>query len=349
MIKQLTIASCVLLCFGARAQEVYQSVNIHTSDGAIHSYRIESVDSITVDTVQSVQQCKWFQTIENPGVADYLRDFEYDANDYTYHKIFDYRGAPYLDERQDWPYGVTVGDTTYFNLRPNRDYMLSEKSASGVRFVKIHTLGQLRQIKLNSINNVRDLGGWPTVDQKHIKYGLLYRGPELEDLSKADCSTMRNTLGIKAELDLRGESEITLHASRLGDDITYINANISYTQPEDAGSIERCVKGLRFVIKCLRNNQPVYIHCVYGADRTGLFCLLIEGLLGVGQSDLDKDYEITSFCGNTRYRTNENYQKALQQVLQLNGATLKEKFRLWWLHAGATEAELTELESLLTE
>lgn len=42
-------------------------------------------------------------------------------------------------------------------------------------------------------------------------------------------------------------------------------------------------------------NKPTYFHCSAGADRTGVVALLCEAILGVSQSDCDKDYELSSF------------------------------------------------------
>ncbi len=53
------------------------------------------------------------------------------------------------------------------------------------------------------------------------------------------------------------------------------------------------------------NNYPVYIHCNAGADRTGTVAFLLNGLLGVSESDLIKDFELTSFSkvSGLRYRS----------------------------------------------
>lgn len=52
---------------------------------------------------------------------------------------------------------------------------------------------------------------------------------------------------------------------------------------------------LRCVIDAVTHREPVYFHCTAGADRTGTLACVLEGLLGMSQSDIDKDYELTTF------------------------------------------------------
>ncbi len=358
----ILIATCALISTEVWAQVDFNSVSVRTRDGQIHSYAISQVDSITFDTVQSVQTNKWYHMLENPGIADYLRDFVYDSSDYTYHKLFDYRGAPYLDARQDWPYGVTLGDTTYYNLIPGRTYTLFSCNDGVLTPVTIHTLGQLRMIRAEGVDNVRDLGGWPTADGKRIKYGLLYRGVEMNTVSRPsnalsdhkltseDKRIFRQDLGIQAELDLRSELENpTPDLSALGEDIIYANYTILYGEISTSFNRSRLLSCFRFLSEQIKANHPVYIHCRWGADRTGLLCMLIEGLLGVSQSDIDKDYELTSFTGNTRYRYDIEYWLVLQRILLYEGNTLQEKFRNCWKQFGATDAELDEFIEMMTE
>lgn len=365
MRKVILTATCVLCSLvGVRAQVVCQSLVIHSHDGQVHTFDIGATDSITFTTEPSRQHCQWYQSVENPAIADYLRDFEYDANDYSYHHIFDYRGEPYLDARQDWPYGVTLGDTTYYNLIPGRTYRLARPLNDSRDTVCIQTLGQLRMIRADGIDNVRDLGGWPTADGQRVRYGRIYRGTELNTLQSAvralrsqhqitdaDAKMLRKELCVVAELDLRGDAEIPLRdVSALGTDIRYFHAPISYTDLKTPGNRQLMVECLRFINSVIsKDTGAIYLHCVWGADRTGLLCLMLEGLLGVKQSDLDKDYEITSFSGNTRYRTNTNYRNALQNVLNQQGETLQQKFRNWWLESGATDEDLSIFCQSMTE
>ena len=66
-------------------------------------------------------------------------------------------------------------------------------------------------------------------------------------------------------------------------------------------------RSLKTVFEVLANksNYPVYIHCNAGADRTGTVAFLINGLLGVSEADLIRDFELTSFSkvSGLRYRS----------------------------------------------
>lgn len=357
MIKRLLFILC-FTCSAALGSGQDQSLLVHKKSGELLSIAVDQIDSIRFVETGNVQRNKWYFMLENPGIADYLRDFEYDGNDYTYHRIFDYRGEPYLDARQDWPYGVDLGDTVIYNLVPNRQY-----EVNGIRF---NTLGQLRMLRLEGVNNVRDLGGWPLSNGGRMRYGCIVRGPELNtslpasdasyrlhQATDADIETLRDVVGIRAELDLRGVTELSrdeaydLQHSALGANVAYANVQNCSTAPIN-GPAPAWVEALTFIVTSLQKHQPMYVHCRWGADRTGLLCMLLEGVLGMSESDLAKDFELTSFCGNTRYRTDSRFRESIAYIKSLPGNTLQEKFRHYWLACGATAEQLDTLASLMT-
>ena len=69
-------------------------------------------------------------------------------------------------------------------------------------------------------------------------------------------------------------------------------------------AMRRSLKGI-FDVLADERNYPVYIHCNAGADRTGTVAFLINGLLGVSEADLIRDFELTSFSSvsGLRYRS----------------------------------------------
>ena len=78
-------------------------------------------------------------------------------------------------------------------------------------------------------------------------------------------------------------------------------------------------QAIRSVIGCLEKGKVVYFHCAGGADRTGTLAFLIEALLGVSESDLSKDYELTTFDGSNKrlrnYRATEDETHILYELV----------------------------------
>ena len=74
----------------------------------------------------------------------------------------------------------------------------------------------VRWIQIDGTGNVRDLGGWKTTSGKRVKYGMLYRGAQLNTekdgsivntVSESALNTF-NSLGIKTEFDLRSMQNV---------------------------------------------------------------------------------------------------------------------------------------------
>ena len=82
--------------------------------------------------------------------------------------------------------------------------------------------------------------------------------------------------------------------------IAYVTGNAIRNENETKRSIRTL-----FGVLADESNYPVYIHCNAGADRTGTIAFLINGLLGVSEADLIRDFELTSFSkvSGLRYRS----------------------------------------------
>ena len=77
-------------------------------------------------------------------------------------------------------------------------------------------------------------------------------------------------------------------------------------------------KNCEKIFDYVKNNKPCFYHCAIGADRTGTLSFMLEALLGVSSSDIDKDYEITSFHTGSgsqlRSRTTTDYVGLVNQM-----------------------------------
>ncbi len=159
----------------------------------------------------------------------------------------------------------------------------------------------VRFLYVDSITNVRDLGGKATEDGGRVRQGLLFRGAELHKesttvlISSEGLSALR-LLGIKSELDLRTQTEAgSRKNSVIGKEVTYYFRTLSGSK--DFTSSE-CSSTLKNVFKVLADekNYPIYMHCMVGTDRTGLVCWLVNGLCGVSEDDLWRDYLLSNFA-----------------------------------------------------
>lgn len=173
----------------------------------------------------------------------------------------------------------------------------------------------VRWITAGGVSNMRDLGGWRTVDGQQVKYGLIYRGGMLNGYNNGPKITERGRqvfveqLGMRSEIDLRNDSDNGGQVSCAWVGGAYyrwsLSAYDSITRYSGRYS-EASLETLRNVFAFLsnENNYPVYIHCNWGADRTGTLAYLINGLLGVSYEDLVRDFELTSFSpSGARYRS----------------------------------------------
>ncbi len=191
------------------------------------------------------------------------------------------------------------------NFYPDKTYYYEATDSLG-KLVERGTIipenSPVRIINASGGRNIRDAGGWKTRSGETIKYGLLYRGAQLNGrkggpkLSQNGIDTFRNELKISTELDLRsttddgGQTECAF-----GSDKNYVK--ISIGQYDSALKSNGTQLKQIFEVLADENNYPLYFHCNAGADRTGTIAFLVGGLLGVSESDLTKDFELTSFGG----------------------------------------------------
>lgn len=205
-----------------------------------------------------------------------------------------------------------------------------------------------RILNIDGAVNVRDIGGWETADGKKIKYGLLYRGSELDGavessylLTEKGLEDMLSVLGIRYDMDLRGAHESDKDA--LGANVLHkFYGTAMYSYIFDGAENEK----IRSVFSDLADsgNYPMYMHCTYGVDRTGTVCYLLEALLGVSDADLRREYELSAFT--TSYVNSEELAAFRMRISMLDGATTREKVEGYLLSIGVTEAEIASIRSI---
>lgn len=267
---------------------------IRAKNGSTATYKIAEMAG-AVQALTGADDVQWHQCPE--AVRNYLANVTYDPSDYSTSQIANYAPATAVVSNYK-PIGQTAGGVTHYNEVPN----VLTPFASGGKAGTLKPLDALRWIRTSAgatAWNVRDLGGW-ACDGGTVKYGLLIRGGKL---AASDRAVLVGELGVQHDLDLRGREgggpgdEPEMTESPLGSDVWYTRTQqfawYSLTPVATWQTYLRCV------IDAVTHREPVYFHCTAGADRTGTLACVLEGILGMSQSDIDKDYELTCFYSGT--------------------------------------------------
>ena len=233
--------------------------------------------------------------LTNDAVKAFMADKTYDVAGFATGKgksVVEKYSVPYIIDgkyKGNWiekPKLVETPNFIYYNLIPGKEYTFD-----GVR---IKTTGTVRQIYFPDdeyVSNCRDLGGYKCEGGK-VKYGKVIRSAYLpDDLTKnsAVANILRDDVGVTLEIDLRNKSVYTNLGWKGKKVLMYGYATIL----TDARGYKDTFTS---ILSELETGGCVLIHCSAGADRTGTVAALLLGLLGVSETDIIKDWELTSFC-----------------------------------------------------
>lgn len=260
-------------------------------------------------------------------------------------------------------YLTTETSLTINNIIPNREYYWKVKvtdDKGNQNFSKVYTFtptAYVRTISVDGVDNMRDLGGAVTSDGKQISYGVIYRSANFNGITEKGKTQIRR-LGIKTDLDLRGEDSLV---SPLGADVKRINYNAPYyaDQYDDDGNNivgingrEDYVQAFVGEIKTCANpdNYPIGFHCAIGRDRTGTLAAMLYAVCGVSREDIIRDYELSWFCesaSNNPYIQVSAITRLCDFIERQQGDTFKDKASNYLLSIGVTQAELDSVRNIL--
>lgn len=386
-----------------RVEEIYignnaDSVTAVTHDGqtrkwAIEDFNYSAFEKLPPRIVHSAQ------TVENDYVHRFITETIYDLSDYEYTNVLNYAdhslaldephpmvitiansrptGEEYVlvskdDAFKDARREEFVNDSVkIWNTTPGDSLYYKIMSGDGKNIIQegiINATGQVRMIYAPSVNNIRDLGGWPVEGGGHIRYGRLYRGAKFHD-SKQDYLSSEDSLrlqelGIKCEFDLRGSTEANgsnTAYSRLGKDVAYkivphgMYAYVNAVQ----GYPEYFRYGWNQIKTYIFNGDPIFIHCSHGCDRMGTWAAVLEGVLGVSENNINLDYELSAFAPKSslwRYRNmhqtvpDYDFRETMNYLRSLPGETFKEKCEYLLVYkARIPQADINRFRELMIE
>ena len=263
-----------------------------------------------------------------------------------------------IDEYDNRSYSktITAGTNTIYNLIPHKSKFAVENNGNIIRVGKLIPTGARRFVRGSGVNNydlnIRDLGGL-TCDGGTIKFGKIIRGGAVYTGDTETIRILHDEVGIQAELDLLG-GHLGYTTSPIGEDVDFCcptedgTAWIYY----NLSNINSMKKAFRFIFDSVKRNRTLYYHCQQGADRTGTMSVLIEGLLGVPQNQIDVDFELTSFSsdGNGLRKRNDAGYKTLitEKINNLHGNTFRDKIVNYVASLGFTAQEINDFRNAMS-
>ena len=223
-----------------------------------------------------------------------------------------------------------------------------------------------RTVHIEGVSNTRDLGGRLTVDGTHrVKQGMIYRGGEVDSawghITEEGKRVMVQELGIKTDLDLR--NGLNYKNSPIDDSLNYINVSAPYYTSSTTGIMASEYKdALITEVRTFANpdNYPIYLHCSLGRDRAGTLAFMISALLGVGEMDLYRDYEMSFFSVNGWADANQGNGKIEELIVQLDylynffksydkGSLAENTATFMIRYLGITQSEIDTIREIMLE
>lgn len=360
------------------------AVAIREKTGGTETYKVAQMgNAVRGITGSPIVDDKLENTVQyrqmNATVAEFIANVDYteNANDYSITKVTPYYSVA-TEYSKEEPDGLKIkvpantaltvaqggktrndavsGAGVIYNMEP----LKAGTFAFGGKTYKIVPEGGVRMIYTPSVWNVRDLGGWACTGGR-VKYGKIFRGGNFGSISAADKATIVDWLGVATDIDLRNNGETGgITVSPLGGSVEYFHQSLDFyaNAVSTSAASARTVAVLKKVMACVVANKPCYFHCMSGSDRTGTIAYLLLSLLGVSQSDKDKDYELTAFsdeANGKRFRstnynvTNGNGWYPLIKYFRdtYTGENDNEKVVAWAVANGITYAEINAFRAAM--
>jgi protein-tyrosine phosphatase len=193
-----------------------------------------------------------------------------------------------------------------------------------------------REVKLQGAINFRDIGGYPTKDGGHVKWGRIYRSAALSNLTPGDLQKLQG-LSLAFVVDFRGPYEVKAAPDRLPANVTRLSLPAGSETIGDTSYMRNMIQRMRMSdsvmyefysdvrpfqaryepvfqeLLTLNKDSALLFHCTAGKDRTGIATALILYALGVDEQTILDDYVATDY-----YRNIEN-KRAIAGMMKFYG------------------------------
>lgn len=232
----------------------------------------------------------------------------------------------------------------------------------------------MRKVEWMGVSNARDLGGLPGRGGRRVKTGRIYRSAGLNDNAhyrdkckkvlprsewkgpgatriKPDAAKhVVETLGVKTDLDLRSDGEtFGMAGSPLGGKVRWVHVSSgAYAELSNEKCRAAFVKGFKVFLD--EENYPIVFHCIAGADRTGSLACILNGLLGVDENLLHRDWQYT-WTGRAKpvCAPERRWERLMSVFAAYEGSTLNERIERYVLSCGFTMADIERFRAMMLE
>jgi len=227
-----------------------------------------------------------------------------------------------------------------------------------------------RLIAAEGVYNMRDLGGWTGLDGRRVKTGKIYRSagfrssaqkkggsmfapsyaPGAQRITAAGIATVRDEFGIKTDLELRNDQESACFGdSILGPDVRWVR--VPFGAYEYVGNLDRGREPFGEIFREFldENNYPIVFHCSGGRDRSGSLAFLLNGLLGVSEDDLCRDWEATAFEDSSLTFRSDRILRLTDYIASRHGETFSDRLVNYAHSCGITDDEIARFRAIMLE
>jgi protein-tyrosine phosphatase len=195
-------------------------------------------------------------------------------------------------------------------------------------------------LDLKSVQNARQLGGYPTKNNRVVKQNAILRTGELAFLSNDDKNLLVNEYRLAHIIDLRDEDEVTDSPDPVIEGVQYHNL-IVWTREVRIRNFQEsitdwgfdndlyiknyytafalepaAIEAYKTMFDVLLKNETgsVLIHCMYGKDRSGVAAALILSALDVEWSIIEQEYLLsnTAFPGSVNISSLRHYKSVIE-------------------------------------
>lgn len=163
----------------------------------------------------------------------------------------------------------------------------------------------MKRYAVPSLANLRDLGGYPTLEGGYTQYGRILRSDCPKNFDDRDIKAIEK-LHIETVIDFRLQKEIDSAPSYFQNhpSVSYHNLEfkVGHEPPKTEENLSEIYlemmeekATMRSILETIADaNGPVLYHCAVGKDRTGIVTAVILMLCHVPKEDIIADYQLSA-------------------------------------------------------